>query len=53
MIRTMNPTEDKTLRQIMQQLEVANADLTVKMEASSVGEHKTAIPIIATSTSDL
>ena len=47
--RTMNPTEEKTLRQIMQQFEAANPGVTVKMETRSVDEHKSALRIAATS----
>ena len=48
--RTMHSTEKKILRQIMQQFEVANTGVTVKMETRSVDEHKSAIRIAATST---
>ncbi len=45
----MYQTENRTLRQIMQQFEVANTGVTVKMETRSVDEHKSAISIAATS----
>jgi len=48
-MRTPQATEDKALKQIFSQFEVANPGVTVKLETRSVDEHKSALRIAATS----
>src|SRR5262244_3089724 len=47
--RTNGIAEDKALKQIFSQFEVANPGVTIKMETRSVDEHKSALRIAAAS----